>query len=331
MNRPSLVVLDVGHGNAAVLLDSRGVVVIDAGKGGVLLDFLRQAGIKVIDLLLVSHADTDHIRNAPDLLLDREIKVIRVCYNSDSSKQSRVWKHFRKAIKTARREKGLIAEPQLTTSQTGNLNRGTVQVEVLYPPPETAGSGPGGTTEEDDPLTSNSMSVVVRLTTSQGPMVLLAGDAESSCLQTWREDKVDPKAKVLIFPHHGGNPGQDDPASFAVGLTQAVRPEVVVFSIHRSQYHLPRVDVVEAVRRTAPGARLVCTQLSAHCVDPLPSGHRPHLSEFPAHGKRDNGCCAGTIVIDLSQGPPELLPHADQHMQFIRTLGGNPLCTRNVS
>jgi competence protein ComEC len=334
MNRPSLVVLDVGHGNAAVLLDTGGVVVIDAGKGGILLDFLKQAGIKVVDLLLishVSHADTDHVRNAPDLLLDKEIRVVRVCYNSDSSKQSRVWKHFRKAIKTARREKGLTAEPQLTTSQTGKLDRGSVHVEVLYPPPEMAGSGPGGTTEEGDPLTSNSMSAVVRLTTSQGPMVLLAGDVESSCLRTWHDDRVDPGARVLVFPHHGGNPDEGDAATFAAELARAVRPEVVIFSIHRSQYDLPRVDVVEAVRHTVPDVRVVCTQLSAHCVDPLPPGARTHLNEYPAHGKRENTCCAGTITIDLSKGPPELLPLADQHLQFIRALRGEPLCVRKVS
>jgi beta-lactamase superfamily II metal-dependent hydrolase len=43
---PSLVVLDVGHGSAAVLFDKSGVVAVDAGKGGVLLDFLRAEGIK---------------------------------------------------------------------------------------------------------------------------------------------------------------------------------------------------------------------------------------------------------------------------------------------
>jgi competence protein ComEC len=330
MNRPSLVVLDVGHGNAAVLLDTGGVVVIDAGKGGVLLDFLKQAGIEVVDLLLLSHADSDHVRNAPDLLLDKEIKVLRLCYNSDVSKQSRLWKHFQKAIQTARREKGLVADPQLTTSQTGNLDRGAVRVEVLYPPPEMAASGPGGTTEDDNLLTSNSMSAVIRLSTTQGPMVLLAGDVERGCLHTWHEEGVEPVAKVLVFPHHGGNPGDDDAAAFAVDLTRAVKPEVVIFSIHRSRYELPDPDVVDAVRRTAPGTRVVCTQLSTHCADALPTTARTHLKEYVAQGKRNESCCAGTIVVDLSKGTPELLPQADQHRHFIQTLTGEPLCMRGL-
>ncbi len=89
MNRPSLIVLDVGHGNAAVLLD-KGVIVIDAGKGGMVLDFLKSAGISVVDVLLISHADSDHIRNAPDLLLDDEIDVRLVCFNSDAGKSIRL-------------------------------------------------------------------------------------------------------------------------------------------------------------------------------------------------------------------------------------------------
>jgi len=35
-----LAILDVGHGNAAVLLDTGGVIVIDAGKGGIILEVL---------------------------------------------------------------------------------------------------------------------------------------------------------------------------------------------------------------------------------------------------------------------------------------------------
>ena len=38
----------------------------------------------------VSASAADHVRNAPDLLLDKEIRVDRVCYNSDSSKQSMI-------------------------------------------------------------------------------------------------------------------------------------------------------------------------------------------------------------------------------------------------
>jgi len=329
MNRPSLVVLDVGHGNSAVLLDTHGVVVIDAGKGGVLLDFLREAKITQVDVMLLSHADTDHIRNAPDLLLDNEITVKKICYNSDASKESQIWQDLKTAIRYARREKGLVAEPQLTTSQTG-LDRGMVRIEVLFPPPEMASSGPGGSDADGNLLTSNSMSAVIRLSTEQGPMVLLAGDSEQGCLSHWAEEGIVPSARVLLFPHHGGRPGHDDAPAFAANLTEAVKPEVVIFSIHRSQYNLPRPEIIDAVRRRAPDARIICTQLSAQCVEMIPNGPRTHLHNHPAGGQRDNSCCAGTIVIDLTKGPPTLLPSATDHLTFIQTLDGDPLCMRRV-
>ena len=46
----SLAILDVGHGNCAVLRDRRGVVVIDAGPGSSLLEFLTEHKITNIDV-----------------------------------------------------------------------------------------------------------------------------------------------------------------------------------------------------------------------------------------------------------------------------------------
>jgi competence protein ComEC len=271
MNRPSLAVLDVGHGNCAVLFDSKGTTVIDGGKSGVLIDFLRQLKIRVVHSLLISHSDEDHILNATDLLLDQKISVYSVYYNSDSSQQSVAWQCFRKAVKEARRNKHTLAEPQLTTSQTGRLKRGSIEIEVLFPFPETAGSGPGGTDEEGTAITSNSMSAVIRLSKSGEKMVMLAGDVERGCLAAWAEEQVDPNASILVFPHHGGNPGKHDRVKFATELVQAVKPTMVVFSIHRSRFGLPKSDVVDAVRAAAPGVRIACTQLSTQCAANVPS------------------------------------------------------------
>jgi beta-lactamase superfamily II metal-dependent hydrolase len=326
MDRPSLVVLDVGHGNAAVLIDTGGVIVVDAGKSGVLVDFLKHVGIKVVDVLLVSHADDDHVRNAPDVLLDKGIMVRQAYYNSDSSKKTMSWRLFRKAIKTARREKQLDAHAELTTSLTGHLDRGSVRVEVLFPPPELAASGPGGEWGEGERLTSNSMSAAVRLWRGDTPAVLLAGDMERGCLDYWAEEKTDPRAEVLVFPHHGGLPGEGDPVEFATRLGESVRPSAVLFSIHRSQYELPIPEVVQAVRRVAPDVRVVCTQLSGHCAKGLPTGGWGHLQDLPSRGRESGSCCAGSILIDLSGAEPLIRPLAAEHQAFIRAWAESPLC-----
>ena len=70
---PNLYLLDVGHGNSSVLVDTKGTVVVDAGPKTGLLDFLTSHEIHEIDVLLLSHADRDHIGGAMALLLSDEM------------------------------------------------------------------------------------------------------------------------------------------------------------------------------------------------------------------------------------------------------------------
>jgi beta-lactamase superfamily II metal-dependent hydrolase len=328
MNRPSLLVLDVGHGNAAVLLDTGGVIVIDAGKGGIIIDVLLQLKIEEVDVLLISHADEDHVGAAPHLLLEPRIKVQKVFFNSDPSKSSRSWATFSKAIRMARIEKNLEAHAELTTSLTGSLDRGKVHVEVLYPPPELATSAPGGRSAGGAKLTSNSMSAAIRLKRGGVPMVFFASDIEDGCLDFWDKERLDLKTKVLVFPHHGGNPRDADPALFATRLCQSVQPAAVLFSIHRSKHALPIPDVVRAVRESAPGVRIACTQLSGHCAIEPAKGPWNHLQDLPAKGRESGTCCAGTMLIDLSGSVPRILPLESKHRKFIETVAQTALCRK---
>ena len=51
-----LTILDVGHGNSAVLHDSHAIFIFDAGPGSTLNEYLRESGIDEIDALLISHS-----------------------------------------------------------------------------------------------------------------------------------------------------------------------------------------------------------------------------------------------------------------------------------
>jgi competence protein ComEC len=325
----TLAILDVGHGNAAVLIDTGGVVVIDAGKGGIILDFLVAVGVKRVDALLVSHADDDHVGSAPTLLVNNEgIGIQKAYFNSDASKDTRSWKAFREAVRIARIEKRLEAHAELTTSISGQLNHGAIVIEVLFPPPEMATSAPGGKGEGGSLLTSNAMSAVVRLTKDETPCVLFAGDVEQACLDRWKAEKIDPRAKVLVYPHHGGQPGSTDAVAFAEELCRLVKPEAIVFSIHRSQYRLPIPEVLEKARETLRNVRIVCTQLSGHCASEVPKGEGKHLLHLPSRGRDEGSCCAGTIVIDLNGASPEIRPLIKEHQEFIKRSAKSALCLR---
>src|SRR5438105_928876 len=87
MNLPELLILDVGHGNCAILRDTEAVTIIDCPHSPVLFQTLMQLGIDVIDHVLISHADVDHIGGLIDLL---EMYTVRNIYiNPDAEKKSR--------------------------------------------------------------------------------------------------------------------------------------------------------------------------------------------------------------------------------------------------
>jgi beta-lactamase superfamily II metal-dependent hydrolase len=52
---PNFYVLDVGKGNSAVLVDTEGVIVIDAGSQTDLLTFLIEHNINTVNVLLLWH------------------------------------------------------------------------------------------------------------------------------------------------------------------------------------------------------------------------------------------------------------------------------------
>lgn len=94
--------------------------------------------------------------------------------------------------------------------------------------------------------------------------VLLGGDIEFGCIEYWRKQRLTPSARALVFPHHGGLPGGGDEleaALFAHQLCSMVKPETVIFSIHRTRFGLPRNEVIKAVLKAVKDVRFVCTQL----------------------------------------------------------------------
>src|SRR5712692_10484656 len=118
MTEPNVTILDVGHGNCAVLVDDK-VVVIDAGPGTTLLDFLKEEGIKEVAVVLISHADEDHIKGLVSLLESQTVLVRLVRINSDGVKNSPTWNDLMYLLDEANKDGSVRFEVGLTTNQTG--------------------------------------------------------------------------------------------------------------------------------------------------------------------------------------------------------------------
>ncbi|HMD71934.1 MAG TPA: MBL fold metallo-hydrolase [Bryobacteraceae bacterium] len=324
---PRLAILDVGHGNSAVLHDQNGILIFDAGPGSTLNEYLIENQIREIAALLISHSDGDHLCGAINLLSSTDFRVKEIYLNPDPTNTGNTYRIFRSALRDAKENRGTRIVPHLTTDLSESFQAGATTVEILAPTPVTALGGTGGRDLAGKKITSNSMSAVVRLTVDSIPAVLLPGDMDADGLANLIRDRLALSARVLVFPHHGGLPGRADPAQFAHDLCSLVHPEMVVFSIGRGKHNTPNPAIAGAVLAHRPRPYIACTQLAVACAADEPSSQPVHLIGEVASGKRTRSCCMGTMILQLRK-PTETFPVRRGHSGFVDRFAPTALCRR---
>ena len=323
-----LVILDVGHGNCAVLHDRDGVVVVDAGPGSALLEYLTEQKVFRLDLVLISHADKDHIGGLIGLLAANLVEIGRVCLNSDASKTSALWDDLLYELDRAHNAGKLIFEVFLVRDDSGQYDHGDVHVEVLAPGRYLAARGPGSTDRRKRAMETNTSSAVIRLSQHGIPIVVFPGDVDDIGLDNLLENVADAKAPILIFPHHGGEGGRNQ-ETYIEKVCRAFAPSTVVFSVGRGRSKHPLPSVIELVRKHVKPVRIVCTQLSEHCAARTPKAEPTHLNRVFAEGQERRKCCGGTLVIPLDSAL-NLLPLAEPHQRFIDAEAPTAMCCRPI-
>ena len=316
-----VVILDVGHGNCAVVRHGTRCVVIDAGPNTSLLEYMLENEIETVEEILISHADTDHLKGV-DALLDHDgISINSVRLNSDAAKGSNQWDAMLYSLDDRRRSDEIQLEVQLAEGLKIPFIDGTI--EVLAPSAYLAGKGPGSRDSGGCRITTNTISAVVRVTISDRS-VLFTGDIDEVGLHHLLATDQDMSAEVLVFPHHGGNVGSSANAAsnrrFTDRLLSAVNPEIIVFSISRTRYDNPRPEIIDVVTAGQP-RKVMCTQMSRRCLERSPNDDG-HLATAFADGRRSGNCCAGSIIISSAN----LQPSIASHTEFVLSTAPEALC-----
>jgi len=327
---PELYILDVGHGNCAIVRQADETLIVDANLGNTHIVALRELGVTRVSRVLLSHLDTDHMGGAATLLYDPDITVEEVRFNPDATKKrTESFQTLRDALADARRRGPVRVQTQLTSELTTELSFANVKVEVLLPDALDTASGPGGTGMDATALNSNTLSAVIRIGFN-GKSFLLPGDLDRAGLNRLATLKVDATADVLVFPHHGGLPRSAQPYQFAYDLCKLVNPSTVVFSISRGGKSTnPQPDIVRGLLDARSDARIICTQLSKRCAADLPNPPREdHLAAFPAAGRVRHQCCGGSVSIDIMGGLLNISPAESSHVNFITDHAPAALCQR---
>jgi beta-lactamase superfamily II metal-dependent hydrolase len=322
----TLAIVDVGHGSAAVAVADGRVVIIDAGPKVGLLEYLSDQNIKEVDLLLLSHADQDHISGLICLLGARTINISRIRLNSDSRKDSEVWGDLLYELADNAKVGRTNVSFSITTGQTKEFSDERLGIEVLAPSIQLAGKGPGGQTRDGKKITAHMVSAVIRILRGGKPIAVLFGDLDQAGLHELVAEKLDATASLLVFPHHGGGAGTTDLSDFAKQLCELVQPQIVAFSIGRGRYRTPQPSVVKTIKDWNKDVRIACTQLSEYCAAEIKMADTAHLHPAFALGRERGHCCAGTLVFNLDN-VNAVTPSGEAHKSFIRKSAPTALCS----
>ncbi|WP_182066314.1 ComEC/Rec2 family competence protein [Curtobacterium sp. ME12] len=288
-------VLDVGHGSAVVLRDDDRVVLIDTGPGVGILAYLQEQGISVVDGVVVSHADKDHTAGLL-AMLNNSIRVNHIFVNPDALKMSKQWDELVFAIEDAESRFGQMLQSQLGAGHDVPFSE-SVDIRALAPRTSLRLHGPGSRDSAGRRITSNSMSVVLRIDVAGEPIMLLPGDLDDVGFDQLVATGASLAAKCLVLSHHGGLMGTVSATARCVeALCLAVSPERVFVSNGRGgAYDNPRPDVIRAVRSVIPRAHIACSQLSMKCLPSDPPMRAPGTPY--AVGASKNFRCAGSTTM----------------------------------
>ena len=213
-----VVAADIGQGTAVLLRTRRHLLVYDAGPtytpeadagGRVLLPLLRGRGETAIDLLMLSHRDTDHVGGAASLMAGLKVRALSTSLRDDHPLLQSGVPHRR-------------CDAGQSWAWDG------VRFEVLHPQAEEhrAGARP------------NTLSCVLRVQGTQGS-VLLTGDIEAAQeTALLQRVKAALKTDVLLVPHHGSR------TSSTAAFLDAVAPKTALAqAAYRSRFGHPAPDV----------------------------------------------------------------------------------------
>lgn len=315
MSVPILHILDVGHGNCAVLRDAGEVVAIDAGRGTTLREWLLEQGVEKLDTVLVSHSDQDHLQGLHGLLENERISIGRVRVNSDGTKNTRLWKDLIRLLQQQEELGKIDLQVGLTTGMNESFDTKSAGVEVLWPDKGAAMSGVGGKTKSGNKYDSNSLSAAVRVSVEGGESVLLPGDINRASFEQMSARPAGVASSVVVYPHHGGLSGVGDEAEFAKLISKTTGASMFVFSNSAGNQKTPRPEIIDALRASGSNIWIACTQLSPKCVSVDPNGQASTGSSSP----KNNGSrrCAGPLRIPLAGDTGEWDKKRLEHQEFI--------------
>jgi competence protein ComEC len=245
---PTLMVWDVGQGAASTLAmpDGRVMVIDSPGRygsrfngGTIVADGLRHQGMVHADVVLISHAQSDHAGGVGRLL--DHLRGVGELWIADIP-ENRSYKPMQRAIRHIEVRGGMVR----WLKRGDRLRFGDADLEVLWPPKGYA------------PSKRNNASLVFSMTLPTGERLLFPADIEREGESRMVRNGLD-HHDVMLVPHHGSR------TSSHPAWVRSVRPDIaIVQSGWKNRYRFPRPEIVDRYKKA--GAKVLDTKYGAVSV-----------------------------------------------------------------
>lgn len=231
--------ISVGEGDSALLSDGNGfTVLIDGGKTGagpIVDNYLHATGTTRLNVMMASHADSDHIGGLITVLQDSSITIDQVLYNGYPGATT-TWDTFALAVAARGLTLTAVQFPQV-------LSWGAMTVHIM--------NSEFGLSNPD----TNDASIVALI--DYGAInYLFTGDIDCTIEATVVARGTPIPAEILKVAHHGSAYSSCDP------FLAAVHPEQAVISVGPNPYGHPSSDTIS--RLSSSGALVWRTDLSGN-------------------------------------------------------------------
>ncbi|MCD8333937.1 MAG: DNA internalization-related competence protein ComEC/Rec2, partial [Clostridiales bacterium] len=228
-------VLDVGQGQSVLFFSLQEAIAVDCGgddAGNVLADALGDVGESELELLMLTHFDSDHIDGVAQLLERVTVEVIAV---PDLEDDSGHWAEVQALAEEYQVELWKVTED--TT-----VSFGSAEIEIFAP-----------VTQEDDDNNGGLSALVWK----DDFEVLITGDMDSETELLLAEEKNLSAVDVLVVGHHGSR------YSSSAEFLSIVQPETAIISVGAgNSYSHPTQETLE--RLTEAGCTIRRTDLQGN-------------------------------------------------------------------
>ncbi|MGF6568827.1 competence protein ComEC [Paraburkholderia sp. GAS333] len=232
-----LTALDVGQGTSVLIETAHHTLLFDTGPGPesthagerVVVPFLQAHGVRSLDTLIVSHADSDHSGGAPAVLDAIHVEQMVAALPPSNALWSSAKQHGARTLPCAAGQRWQWdgVEFAMLWPDAGPLrgkpNEHCCVLRVSTIP--AVASGPENRTKTIPPRIAALLTADIEAPTER---VLLARDRDAL------------RAQVLVVPHHGSKTSSTEP------FLDSIDPSISIFQVgYRNRFHHPNAGVFE--------------------------------------------------------------------------------------